>query len=104
MLKSKDLFENASKDCGKIFRTDKKRGQFCPTCKKIRKVESSKRQNEECKSVKPKPKPERGYLRETGALFAFVRKVDSYNAEHGTRLSYGQFEDAVHNGKIVIER
>ena len=102
MLRTKDLFERTCKDCGKVFRTDKKRGQFCPTCKKHRKAESSKKQNEECKSIKPKPKPERGYVRETDALFAFIRKMDRYNAEHGTGLSYGQFEDGIHSGKIVL--
>lgn len=100
MLRTKDLFEKTCKDCGKVFRTDKKKGQFCPTCKKHRKAELSKKQNEECKSIKPKPKPERGYVRETDALFAFVRRVDRYNKEHGTSLTYGQFVDKVNSGVI----
>lgn len=99
MLRTKDLFERTCKDCGKVFRTDKKNGQFCPSCKKKRRQKSQKEYRSGLKSTKPKP--ERKYVRETDALFAFVRKVDRYNAEHGTRHSYGQFENAVHNGKIT---
>ena len=104
MLRTKDLFENTCKDCGKVFRTDKERERLCPTCKKYRKSEQVKRKNEESRSLKYKSKAENKYLRETDALFAFVRRVDRYNAEHGTRYSYGQFVDGIHNGKIKIVR
>ena len=101
MLKSKELIEKTCKDCGKVFRTDRKNGQFCPSCKKKRRQKSQKEYRSGLKSTKPKP--ERKYVRETDALFAFVRKVDRYNTEHGTRYSYGQFVDGIHNGKIVAK-
>lgn len=102
MLRTKDLFENTCKDCGKVFRTDKIRERLCPTCKKHRKSESIKKNNELHKSLKPKPTPEQNYKRETDALFAFVRRVDRYNKEHGTSLTYGQFVDKVNSGKIKL--
>lgn len=102
MLRTKDLFEKTCKDCGKVFRTDKKKAYICSSCKKRRKAKSNKKRNEECRSIKIKPRAENKYVRETDALFEFVRRVDRYNEEHGTRYTYGQFEDAVHRGKIAI--
>lgn len=102
MLRTKGLFEKTCKDCGKVFRTDKERAYICPECKKLKKAEDNRKRNAAVRSVKIKPRAENKYERETDALFAFVRRVDRYNKEHGTRYSYGQFEDAVHNRKIKI--
>lgn len=102
LLRTKDLFVKNCKDCGKVFRTDKAKARFCPECKKLKKAEDNRKRNAEVRSIKIKPRAENKYERETDALFAFVRNVDRYNKENGTRYSYGQFEDAVHNRKIKI--
>ena len=102
MLRTKDLFEKTCKDCGKVFRTDKKGSYICPSCKKFKKAEVDKRRYEEIRGVKIKPRAENKYERETDALFAFVRKMERYNKENGTRYSYGQFEDMLHRRKIKI--
>ncbi|MBO5019059.1 MAG: hypothetical protein J6D52_00185 [Clostridia bacterium] len=101
-MRIKDLFDKTCKDCGKVFKTDRKNAYICPTCKKLKKAEVNKRQCAEVRGVKIKPRAENKYERETDALVAFVRLVDRYNKEHGTRYSYGQFENALHNRKIRI--
>lgn len=102
MLRNKDLFEKTCKDCGKVFRTDKKGSYICPSCKKFKKTEDNRKRNAEVRGVKIKPRAESKYERETDVLFAFVRDMDRYNKENGTCYSYGQFEDMLHRRTIKI--
>lgn len=102
IFRTKDLFEKKCKDCGKVFRTDKKRATVCGECKSYKTAVKNKKKNEEYRSIKIPPRAENKYERETDALFEYVRHVDRYNKEHGTQYTYGQFEDKLHNGKIKI--
>ena len=102
-------------ECGKVFYGNMQR-QFCNACLKEK---ASARSKAYCAKKRERLKTEREaekkngtmwassptvcrYLSpeqrfkisaETGRIYAFVREVEEYNRLHGTKLSYGQYEN-----------
>lgn len=68
--------------CGKLFIAHSKNAKFCPEHKDLyvreRLMAESKRK-----------------LSANKELLAYVHKVEEYNRQHGTCLSYGKFEEKV---------
>lgn len=98
MLRTKELFEKTCKDCGKIFRTDKKTAYICPTCKKLKKAENSRKNSKMFCGVKIKPN--KNNKKQSQSIFDTIKKLESYNKKYGTKYTYGQFVLQTYLGNI----
>ena len=85
--------------CGCEFETVRKKVRVCEECRKFNSTEYCKRQNAQTKKPevkKPKAKPKGPSLIEYTAI------VERYNREHGTKYTYGKFEELVNLGEIKL--
>lgn len=83
---SEELYCRTCKDCQKIFRTDQRNKQYCPSCIKRRRNEYSSEAN--CrKSVYKK----RGKKKPILSMTEVIHIIEVYNKEHGTCYTYGKF-------------
>lgn len=74
--------------CGVVFTAFSRQAKYCAECRDplFRQTVMLKRNN-----------PNK-------ALFALLRKIDKYNRENGTHLSYGKYVDAVYRKQLTCDR
>lgn len=97
MLRNKDLYTKNCKNCGMVFRTDNSRVQICPSCRKTKKAESIKSENETHK--KPKQKFHR-VIPGTISINDIVFMLEEYNKKYKQCYTYGKFVSLINQGKI----
>lgn len=60
-------------------------------------LKANERYNQQCKSVKTKPTRKKSSPK---SLDETVREIEQYNRQHGTRLTYGDWQTLKHFGKV----
>lgn len=68
--------------CGEIFTTQARYVRYCPECRELESIDGTKIRTNVNKG-----------------LIADTRKVQKYNEEHGTSLSYGKYKLMLFLGK-----
>ena len=98
MAKKVELYEKVCRQCGKVFKTDNEREKICLSCK----LHNKRVDNQRRASQHKKPKVKRNFLAEAIPIREFTGIIERYNQRHGTRYSYGQFQQKVTDGTIDI--
>jgi predicted nucleic acid-binding Zn-ribbon protein len=81
--------------CGEVFGAKANFALYCPDCRKEVAKENSaaSRARNKAEGHKPKHKAQN--------MQSFLRELDKYNKEHGTHLTYGQFESLRSMGRLT---
>lgn len=83
----KELYIKNCIRCQFVFRTDNQNEKVCPSCKEATKKKKIAKQRETYKSLRRKQKSKYKSL----SLPEYVSVINSYNKQHKTNYSYGQF-------------
>jgi len=86
MPEKQETFTRTCCRCKCEYESTAQRSYVCPDCQMKNKRNLDRFRKNDYK------RPRRIIPAQYSGLFARVREVDRYNAEHGTRLSYGKYE------------
>lgn len=87
------LYVKRCKTCDKVFKTDNKRASVCGECKSFSKYLASMR-------AKERQRLKRVRKEQNQELMRYIRAIDRYNSQMGTKHSYGNFGWLLSCGKL----